>query len=76
MRAVSIPSSVTSIGHRAYCHCSGLTSVSIPSSVTSIGDYSFAYCSKLIAVQVPRAAKYVSQGSLRSFNATCRVTWY
>ncbi len=76
MRAVSIPSSVTSIGNGAFAGCSGLTSVSIPSSVTSIGNEAFYGCPKLTAVQVPRAAKYVSQGRWPSFDSTCRVTLY
>ncbi len=52
-----------------------MRAVSIPSSVTSIGYYAFGGCPKLTAVQVPRAANY-SQGSLPSFDSTCRVTLY
>ena len=44
--AITIPSTlggkpVTSIGYRAFCGCSGLTSVTIPNSVTSIGFSDF-----------------------------------
>ena len=39
--SITIPDSVTSIGHRAFCGCSGLTSVTIPDSVTSIGYDAF-----------------------------------
>ncbi len=74
MRAVSIPSSVTSIGDCAFGNCSGLTSVSIPYSVTSIGDGAFHGCPKLTAVQVPRAAKHSQV--LPSFDRKCRVTLY
>ena len=48
----TIPSSVTSIGGRAFYNCSGLTSVTIPNSVTSIGNYAFQYCSSLTSVTV------------------------
>lgn len=37
----AVPSSVTSIGDRAFAHCAGLTSLMIPGSVTSI-EYSVA----------------------------------
>ena len=44
--------SVTSIGERAFCYCSGLTSVTIGSSVTSIGERAFYYCSGLTSVTI------------------------
>ena len=38
--------SVTSIGRRAFAHCSGLKgTLTIPNSVTTINEYAFAYCS-------------------------------
>ena len=46
----TIPSSVTSIGNRAFGSCYGLTSVMIPGSVTSFGSWTFAYCTKLTNV--------------------------
>jgi hypothetical protein len=45
-----IPSSVTSIGGRAFYGCSSLTSVTIPNSVTSIGFEAFLGCYKLVEV--------------------------
>ena len=40
----TIPSSVTSIGDKAFYGCSNLTSITIPNSVTSIGSSTFIYC--------------------------------
>ena len=48
----SIPYGVTSIGERAFYHCSGLTSVEIPNSVTSIGEDAFNGCSGLTSVVI------------------------
>ena len=53
LTSVTIPSSVTSIGNRAFGGCSGLASLTIPSSVTSIGDYAFYNCSGLTSVTIP-----------------------
>ena len=39
-----IPSSVTSIGNRAFCGCSGLNSIEIPNSVNTIGNSVFLGC--------------------------------
>jgi hypothetical protein len=46
---VSIPGSVTSIGHYAFYHCTGLTSMAIPESVESIGWWAFDGCTGLTA---------------------------
>ena len=50
---VTIPSSVTSIGDRAFWGCSGLVEVTIPPSVTSIGQNAFAGCRGLTSVTIP-----------------------
>ena len=48
-----IPASVTSIGDRAFRHCSSLKSLVIPDSVTSIGDRTFTNCHSLSEVVIP-----------------------
>ena len=50
---VTIPDSVTSIGHSAFSHFSGLKSVTIPDSMTSIGSSAFYGCSGLTSVTIP-----------------------
>ena len=50
--AVTIPSSVISIGDSAFYMCSGLTSVTIPNSITSIDKLAFYNCSGLISVTI------------------------
>ena len=53
LTAVTIPSSVTSIGESAFDACRFLTSVTIPSSVTSIGESAFRDCRFLTSVTIP-----------------------
>ena len=50
--SITIPSSVTSIGHFAFSRCFLLTSVFIPKSVTSIGEAAFAGCPSLTSIVV------------------------
>ena len=45
-----IPSSVRTIGERAFFNLSKLTSLTIPNSVTSIGSYAFYGCSNLTTI--------------------------
>lgn len=48
IETVIIGENVTSIGARAFCNCTSLTSVTIPDSVTSIGNAAFYGVSKVI----------------------------
>ena len=58
-----VPSSVTSIGERAFSGCSGLTSVTIPNSVTSIGYRAFSGCSGLTSVTIPNSVTSIGNGA-------------
>lgn len=51
--AVEISEGMTSIGARAFIHCSGITKVTIPDSVTVIGRFAFQDCDCLAAVTIP-----------------------
>ena len=53
LTSITIPESVTSIGHDAFQNCSGLTSINIPESVTNIGYGAFDGCSGLIELNLP-----------------------
>ncbi len=43
---------VTSIGKKAFCNCTGLTSITIPNSVTTISESAFEGCTSLQAVHI------------------------
>ena len=49
--AVTIPSSVVTIGEDAFSYCKGLTSITIPSSVKTIVDEAFMGCDKLETIE-------------------------
>ena len=51
--AISIPSSVTSIGKSAFQDCAGVTAIAIPNSVTSVGERAFSNCTGLTTIVIP-----------------------
>ena len=69
-----IPSSVTSIGDRAFYNCSSLTSVTIPSSVTSIDDWAFNGCSGLTSLMILEGMKSIGYGAFRGCSCLTSVT--
>ena len=58
-----IPSSVTSIGDRAFYGCSSLSEIVIPSSVTSIGDRAFYGCSSLSEIVIPSSVTSIGDSA-------------
>ena len=59
--ALSLPSTITSIGSNAFSN-SGLRSIVIPDKVTSVGGDAFAYCDNLTSVVVGEKVKSMDQG--------------
>ena len=47
IRTAVLPEGLTSIGEKAFYHCSVLTSINLPNSVDSIGDKAFVGCDSL-----------------------------
>ena len=55
----TVPDGVTSIGNKAFCNCTGLTSITIPDSVTSIGKYAFGFCFRLANIIISDSVAYI-----------------
>ena len=58
-----IPSSVISIGDRAFLGCYSLSDIVIPSSVTSIGDSAFTGCSSLSDIVIPSSVTSIGDNA-------------
>lgn len=80
MTSISIPTSVTQIGARAFYGCKGLTYVEIPSSVTSISAGMFEKCSSMTSVSIPSSVTVIGEDAfwdcyaLQSVNIPFSVT--
>ncbi|MBO5773683.1 MAG: leucine-rich repeat protein, partial [Clostridia bacterium] len=64
---------VTSIGSRAFAHCSSLTSETIPDSVTSIGYQAFSGCSSLTSVTIPDSVTSIDDWAFKNCSSLTRV---
>ena len=69
-----IGNDVTSIGQRAFYHCTSLTSVTIPNSVTSIGFEAFRGCTSLTSIEIPNGVISLAQGAFYSCSSLTSVT--
>jgi hypothetical protein len=70
----TIPTSVTSIGDRAFDSCHNLTSVTIGNSVTSIGDSAFCWCTSLTSVTIPDSVTSIGSGTFYYCTSLTSVT--
>ncbi|WP_294429650.1 leucine-rich repeat domain-containing protein [uncultured Treponema sp.] len=65
LKNVILPSSITSIGKRAFCR-TGLSKIDIPNNIISLGYDSFGYCSSLETVIIGNKVSQISQGAFYS----------
>ncbi|MBR5983374.1 MAG: leucine-rich repeat domain-containing protein, partial [Bacteroidales bacterium] len=69
-----IPSTVTSIGDRAFANCSGLTTVSIPNSVRSIGTSAFSDCSGLTSATIGNSVESIGERAFYNCTGLTSIT--
>ncbi len=69
----TVPSSVTSIGSRAFTDCSNLTSVSIPNSVTTLGAWLFDGCSNLTTIEIPNSITRINMYEFRDCSSLATI---
>ena len=68
-----IPSSVTSIGVRAFNNCNSLSEIVIPASVTSIGDFAFCSCSSLSEIVIPSSVTSIGDFAFSSCRSLSKI---
>jgi hypothetical protein len=69
-----IPSSVKSIGNKAFYFCGGLYSITIPDSVTNIGYQAFYRCWGLDSVTIPESVKSIGSEAFSGCSGLTSVT--
>ena len=74
LTSVTIPNSVTGIGHDAFYKCFFLTSVTIPNGVTWIGEEAFWGCYSLKAVTIPNSVTSIGKRAFEYCSSLTSVT--
>lgn len=59
LTAITIPSTVTSIGYGTFYNCNSLTAIIIPPTTTLIGIWAFGYCTNLKNVTIPSSVNSI-----------------
>ncbi len=55
IQSLTIPNSVTTIGHNTFSGCSSLAEITIPESITSIGANAFSGCTSIQSLTIPES---------------------
>ena len=74
LTSISLPSSLTSIGYRAFYDCSNLTEITIPEGVTSIGEDAFSHCSSLTKVVLPSSLITIGEYAFSDCSSLTEIT--
>ncbi len=54
IKSITLPSTITEIGYRAFYRCEQLTEVNLPASLVNIGSSAFYNCSSLTSITLPQ----------------------
>lgn len=62
---LTIPESVTKIGHAAFVGCKKITSITSPESLKEIGDNAFCACRRLQEITIPKTVNRIGEGAFQ-----------
>ena len=71
---IILPNNLTSIGSKAFLHCSSLSSVTIPNSVTEIGSEAFLFCKSLTSISIPNSVTSIGSDAFYDCSSLTSIT--
>ena len=66
LTAITIPDSVTTIGHGAFYYCTRLSEVTLPAGLTEISDHMFSHCGSLKSITIPESVTNIGESAFSS----------
>ena len=74
LTSLTLPSSLQSIGDRAFLGCQSLTSLTLPSSLQSIGDRAFLGCQSLTSLTLPSSLQSIGDSAFYGCSSLTSLT--
>ncbi len=65
---VTLPTSISHIGERAFIGCKSLKECNIPNGITTLAAETFAECESLVTVVIPRSMETIDHSAFRGCN--------
>ena len=72
--AVTLPSTLKTIGSSSFLLCKGLSSITIPDNVTDIKDYAFQGCTGLTSVVIPNSVVTIGGNAFQNCKGLTSLT--
>ena len=73
MTSITLPTSLESIGNRAFADCSSLTSITLPETLTSIGNSAFEGCSSLTKIVLPEKVTIIGDSAFNNCSSLTTI---
>lgn len=73
--SVSLPNTITDIGHQAFQGCTSLTSIVIPDYVTNIGTNAFKGCTSIASVTLGNTASNIEESAFSGCTSLSTINW-
>lgn len=63
MTSLHMSDNITTIGEKAFCFCSQLSSINLSANLTTIGEYAFQNCQILTSITIPKNVERIGFGA-------------
>ena len=73
LKRISLPSTLTRLGHHCFYACYSLQSIALPDSITGIGEGCFCGCTGLVAAELPDSLENLPDSCFRACTSLTEI---